>query len=157
MKKILIIILSIFILTGCDLFKKEEVDDGYNKVNYIDYGQIESDKIAYRSMLLTNYDKYKEVIKHYKVKSKLSDKDFKDHNYIVVIGEDKYCDGKLEKLKGIKIYDDYISVKFTIFKTCDECSIRYYLYLVEVDKKEVKSEKEIRYEYEATNEVYCDK
>jgi hypothetical protein len=156
MKKIIILLLGIFLFTGCDLLKKEEVPDGYTKVNYLSYGQIDADKIAYRSMLITTYNKYKEVIKHYDVKNKLKEEDFKNNNYVVVIGEDKYCEGKIEELKGIKLYDDYISVKFKITQTCDECSNRYYLYLVEVSKKELSEEKEVKYEYEPINEVYCE-
>ncbi len=87
MKKVIIILLSVFFITGCDLLKKEEVDDGYKKVDTISYGEVESDRIAYRNMLITTYEKYNEVIKHYKVKNKLKESDFKNNNYIVLVAE----------------------------------------------------------------------
>ena len=157
MKKIVIILLGLFIITGCDLLKKEEVDDGYSEVDYIDYGEVESDRIAYRNMLITTYDKYNEVIKHYKVKSKIKETDFKDNNYIVLVAEYKYCDGDIEKLKGIKLEEDILNVKFIVKKSCKECSKKFYLYLIKVKKSEINVEKDINYEYEGSNELYCDK
>lgn len=157
MKKIFILLLSIFIITGCDLLKKEEVPDGFSEVKAIEYGQIDSDRRAYRNMLITTYEKYQEVINHYNVKSKLKEEDFVNNNYIVVLAENIYCDGAINYLKGIKIEDKEIKVKFRITKTCKECSIKFYLYLVEVSKKDVPEEKDVKYLYEPVNEIYCDK
>ncbi len=150
-------LISIILLTGCDILKKEEVPDGYEKVKTIEYGQIDADRIAYRNMLITNYAKYQEIINHYNVESKLKEEDFEKNNYIVLIGEDRYCDGKIDSFKGIKIEKDTINVKFRIEKTCKECSIKFYLYLIEVEKEKVPVEKDVKYYYEPIKDIYCDK
>ncbi len=69
MKKMLLLFISIFLLTGCDILKKEEKPDDYEKVKYYDGGHIDSEKIAYRNMLITTYDKFQEVVNHYNIKS----------------------------------------------------------------------------------------
>ena len=157
MKKIIFIIICLVLLTGCDILKKEEVIDDFEEVRSLYYGQIDSDKIAYRNMLFTTYDKYVEFVKHYSIKKQLYEDEFEKNNYIVLIAEDKYCDGAIDKFKGIKLEKDKLNVKFLITKTCKECSIKYYLYLIEVPKDTINEEKDIKYIYEPTNEVYCDK
>lgn len=156
MKKILLIISFLFCLTGCELLEKEETIDDYEKVNYFEGGHIDSDIIAYRNVLITNYDKLSEVINHYGIQTKITEENFEKYNYLVIIGEDRYCNGKIESFGGIKIEDNEYFVKFNINKTCNECAIEYYLYLVELDKTKYSEEKVVQYEYNPVNNVYCD-
>jgi len=156
MKKMVLIIVCLFIVIGCDLLKKDEVLDDYVSYEYLELGSIDSDSIAYRNMLLTTYSKYLEVMSHYNLDGSILEEDFDKYNYLVLIAEDKYCDGSIDKLKGMKI-DDVIDVKFNITASCRECAIKYYLYLVKVSKSELNEEKEVKYTYESTNELYCDK
>ena len=157
MKKILLVLLMLVFLTGCDLLKKEEEPDDYTKVKYYEGGHIDSDRIAYRNMLITNYDKLQEILNHYNIQSEIKVEDFAKYNYLVLIGEDRYCNGKIDSLAGIKEEDDEIYVKFNINKTCNECAIEYYLYFVELDKTKYTEEKVIQYEYNPIKNIYCDK
>ncbi len=157
MKKMLLLFISIFLLTGCDILKKEEKPDDYEKVKYYDGGHIDSEKIAYRNMLITTYDKFQEVVNHYNIKSEIKEENFNKYNYLVLIGEDRYCNGKIESLGGIKEEDNEIYVKFNINKTCNECAIEYYLYFVELDKNKYNEEKVVQYEYNPIKNIYCDK
>ncbi len=157
MKKILLIISFLFCLTGCELLEKEETIDDYEKVNYFEGGPIDSDKIAYQNMLITSYSKYLEVINHDNIQIDIIEENFTKFNYLTLIAEDRYCNGKIDSLAGIKLEDNELYVRFNINKTCNECAIRYYLYFVELDKSKYREEKVVRYEYVPINEIYCDK
>ena len=157
MKRVLLLLLVLITITGCDLLKKEEEIDDYEKINYYEGGLIDSEKIAYRNMLITDYDKYLEIVNHYNVKFDISQENFTKYNYLVLLAEDRYCDGKINSLKGFKEEDDEYYVKFNITKSCNECSIKYYLYLAELDKNKYPEEKVVKYDYNQTNNVYCDK
>ena len=157
MKKVLIAIVFMFFLTGCDLLNKEEDLSDYEKVKYYEGGHIDSDKIAYRNMLLTSYEKYQEVINHYNIQTDIKEENFAKYNYLVLIGENRYCNGKLDSLAGIKLEDNELYARFIIDKTCDECAIEFYLYFVELDKTKYNEEKTVQYEYSPIKNIYCDK
>ena len=157
MKKILLTILLVICLTGCDLLTKEEDLDDYEKVKYYEGGHIDSDRIAYRNMLITDYAKLQEVLNHYNIKTEIKEENFEKYNYLILVGEDRYCNGKIDSLAGIKLEDDEIYARFNINKTCNECAIEFYLYFVELDKNKYNEEKVVQYEYNPINNVYCDK
>ena len=157
MKKILLTILLVICLTGCDLLTKEEDLDDYEKVKYYEGGHIDSDRIAYRNMLITDYAKLQEVLNHYNIKTEIKEENFEKYNYLILVGEDRYCNGKIDSLAGIKLEDDDIYARFNINKTCNECAIEFYLYFVELDKNKYNEEKVVQYEYNPIKNVYCDK
>ena len=157
MKKVLLTLLLLICLTGCDLLKKEDNLEDYEVVKYYEGGHIDSDKIAYRNMLITNYAKLQEVLNHYQIKTEIKEENFNKYNYLVLIGEDRYCNGKIDSLAGIKLEDDEIYARFNINKTCNECAIEFYLYFVELDKNKYNEEKVVQYEYNPIKNVYCDK
>lgn len=157
MKKIILAIMLMICITGCDLLKKEEIVDEFEKVKYYEGGQIDSDRIAYRNMLISSYDKLQEVENHYDFHPDITAEKFEKYNYLVLIGEDRYCNGKIESLAGIKEEDDEIHARFNINKTCDECAIKFYLYFVELDKNKYNQEKIVQYEYNPIKNVYCEK
>ena len=157
MKKILLTILLVICLTGCDLLTKEEDLDDYEKVKYYEGGHIDSDRIAYRNMLITDYAKLQEVLNHYNIKTEIKEENFEKYNYLILVGEDRYCNGKIDSLAGIKLEDDEIYARFNINKTCNECAIEFYLYFVELDKNKYNEEKVVQYEYNPIKNVYCDK
>ena len=157
MKKIIVLLCLLLCLTGCDLLKKEEELDDYEKVKYYEGGHVDSDKIAYRNMLITSFDKLQEVVNHYNIKTEITAEKFAKYNYLILIGEDRYCNGKIDSLAGIKEEDDEIFAKFNINKTCNECAIEYYLFFVELDKTKYSEEKVVQYEYNPIKNIYCDK
>ena len=157
MKKIILTILLLLCLTGCTLLNKEKDLNEYESIKYYEGGPIDSDKIAYQNMLITSYSKYLEVINHYNIQLDIKEENFTKFNYLTLIAEDRYCNGKIDSLAGIKLEDNELYVRFNINKTCNECAIRYYLYLVELDKSKYREEKVVRYEYVPINEIYCDK
>ena len=157
MKKVLLTLLLLICLTGCDLLNKEDDLEDYEVVKYYEGGHIDSDKIAYRNMLITNYEKLQEVLNHYNIKTEIKEENFKKYNYLILVGEDRYCNGKIDSLAGIKLEDDEIYARFNINKTCNECAIEFYLYFVELDKNKYNEEKVVQYEYNPIKNIYCDK
>ena len=128
----------------------------YEKVKYYEGGHIDSDKIAYRNILLKDYQKYLEVINHYNIKTDIKEENFNKYNYLVLIGENRYCNGSIKSLAGIKTEDGELYARFDIDKTCDECAIEYFPYFVELDNNKYNEEKIVQYEYNPIKNIYCD-
>ncbi len=130
-------------------------------IEYLDtlyYGEMNSTMIIVDNMLekydksiLRNYNEYEEFINNYNLKNKLKEADFTNNYYVIVLAEDSTCQGKINGIKDVEI-NNSISIVIGYNASCGECSKKYFLYLVPIEKT---TKTKVNYEYVKDNNPIC--
>ena len=148
---VLIVLLTTITLISTNIKKNKSTKE----INFINYGTI-TEISNFKDTLISDYQTYETFINYYEVESKLTKDDFENHNYLVLMPEQNYCDGTLEGINTITRKDDTIVATFDIKASCGSCTPIYNLYLYELDKNTLPPTYKVNYEYNQVNTINCD-
>lgn len=159
-KKILLIVLiSIFIgitigITYAVISKKEKqnlepkvldlkvIDHGYTTIDY--------DK-KYKDIFIDDYDVYSQLMDSVELEKKLTKEDFKKSSYLVLAVPFAECAEEIVGVNKLTLDGNKLTVLFDAKYYCPVCVPADHFFLVEFDKKDVKDDITVFYEY---NEIY---
>ena len=99
--------------------------------------------------LLTSYDEYSKYFDN----DEVTEKDFKNNNYILIQVDYNECSETDLKLNNYTIKDDKVKVNFTYTAKCGFCAPQYMYYLIGVEKKE--TDYKVETDFKATNNPDC--
>lgn len=151
MKKfIMFVVAGIIIILGYLLLTKK-YEDKSNSLYFVRAGSIDIDDLSYKDILITEYEKYQEVMLRYQMEESISKEEFEKYNFLVLIIENDYCSGVVNDIIDNGYKDNIINISVNIDSNCDMCATKNEMYLVRFSKNYIKDNYKVNMDYSDIN------
>lgn len=151
MKKFIMFFIAIvIIILGC-IILKNKYENKNNSLYFVRAGSIDIDDLSYKDVLITEYEKYQEVMLRYQMEEAISKEEFEKYNFLVLIIENDYCSGIVSDIMDNGYKDNIINLSVNIDSNCDMCATKNEMYLVRFNKNYIKDNYKVNMDYSDIN------
>ena len=109
-----------------------------------------------KNILITNYNEYKNIISTYNSDDILSENDFNNYNYLLVILNLDECRESITDIKSLDIKDNNIKLIFNVDGRCGVCALTTKYYYIRIDKNKISNLDNVDIDYNVTKQQTCD-
>lgn len=153
---LLVVIVGVLFIINKDR-KNEKVSVEIKTIHHIHHGMlVDYNQTEYKDTVISNYDEYTKFVEYYELENKMEESDFKDFSYLVAYAENDYCGGRITGIRNVTIEQEKINIEVGIETSCGPCSATYDIYLIALDKEEIKDDYQVVYDYVKENDITCD-
>ena len=161
--KVVIALLSLFVIsTIFGLFVLVGIS---NKTTEPDEPKVKDDKIYYKqgdvqkiyedkNFLATSYNDYKNIVSLYGANDLLTEDDFKDNNYLILLLNIDECREKITDIKSLDNNNGDIKITFNIDIKCGYCAKSTKVFYIRVDKN-LNTYNKVEFDYNYTKNKKC--
>ena len=156
MRKYILVILCLILLTGCSFGKgKEPKKIEGNNPTYYSAGSIDYDDNQYENVLVSDYTKYKEIVGHFATITDIKESDFESYEFLAIGIKTSGCNQNFKDIVDATIKGKAVNITFTYELQCGLCAPEKALFFVRFNKGEIPEGYSVNVIGEALNTVDC--
>lgn len=143
-----------------DYLKNKLEEASENNLEIVIYGGTVSENVddTYKDQLVTDYTSYLNIVDYYGIKKSLTEDEFVNYSYVLVIPEIDDCSGTINRVEIDNLSVNKLDLNIKYDGSCGVCAPTYEIYFVPISKELNIRSINVTYNYieENKNEYNCD-